>query len=111
MSIQRWSEDVIVVDLPEELRKHNELQTVIAMLRDGCTCDVVVDFSQVQVVGGPWLARLQRIQTLANESGHKLTLCGLAPATRGIFTIAHLDHLFEFAEDNFAALATPQLVG
>jgi anti-anti-sigma factor len=111
MSIQRWSEDVILVDLPETVDKHHELQKVIAMLREEGTCDVVVDFSHVHVVGGTWLAQLQKIQRLAKEGGHKLTLCNLAPATRGIFTIARLDHLFEFAEDTFTALAGPQLVG
>jgi anti-anti-sigma factor len=111
MSVHRWSEDVILVDLPEELERHDELQTVIAMLRDGVACDVVVDFSQVCVVGGAWLARLQKIQRLVNDHGHKLVLCSVAPATKAIFTIARLDHLFEFAEDRFAALAGPQLVG
>jgi anti-anti-sigma regulatory factor len=111
MSIQRWSEDVILVDLPETVGKHHELQKVIAMLREEGACDVVVDFSHVHVVGGTWLAQLQKIQRLAQEGGHRLTLCNLAPATRGIFTIARLDHLFEFAEDAFTALAAPQLVG
>ncbi len=111
MNIYRWSEDVILVDLPEELDKHHELQTVLAMLRRGDACDVVVDFSRVRVVGGAWLAQLRKIQKLANESGHRLTLCGLAPALRGVFTIAHLDDLFEFAEDRFTALTSPQLVG
>ncbi len=111
MIIQRWSEDVILVDLPEELKKHHELETVMAMLRDEGACDVVVDFSHVQVVGGAWLTQLQKIQRLVNEYGHKLTLCDVAPATRGVFTIAHLDDLFEFAEDKFAALASPHMVG
>ncbi len=111
MNIYRWSEDVILVDLPEELDKHHPLQTVLALLRRGDACDVVVDFSHVRVVGGAWLAQLRNIQKLANESGHRLTLCGLAPALRGIFTIAHLDDLFEFAEDRFTTLTSPQLVG
>jgi anti-anti-sigma regulatory factor len=111
MSMERWSDEVILVDLPEDLRKHNELHTVIALLHGGDVCDVVVDFSEVQVVGGAWLTQLRKIQKLASESGHKLTLCGVAPALRGIFTIAHLDDLFEFAEDRFTALASPQLVG
>ncbi len=111
MSIQRWSEDVILVDLPEDLTKHNGLQTVIAMLRAGSACDVVVDFSNVQVIGGPWLTQLQKIQKLVNESGHKLILCDVAPVTKGIFTIAHIDELFEFAENRFTALASPRLVG
>jgi anti-anti-sigma regulatory factor len=111
MSIDRWSEDVILVDLPGQLEKDDELQAVIRMLRHGSCCDVVVDFSHVHVVGGAWLTHLRTIQRLAHASGHKLILCGLAPATRGVFTIARLDHLFEFAEDRFAALASPQLVG
>ncbi len=111
MSIYRWSEDVILVDLPEELGKHDELQTVLAMLHARGACDVVVDFSRVRLVGGAWLTRLQKIQRLVNEYGHKLTLCNVAPTTRGIFTIAHLDPLFEFAENRFTALTSPQLVG
>jgi anti-anti-sigma regulatory factor len=94
MSIHRWSEDVILVDLAEELEKHDELQTVIAMLGDDGAYDVVVDFSHVQVVGGAWLARLQKIQRLVSEGGYKLTLCSVAPAIRGVFTIARLDDLF-----------------
>jgi anti-anti-sigma regulatory factor len=111
MSIYRWSQETILVDLPEAVDKQHELQKVIAILRDEGACDVVVDFSHVHVVGGTWLAQLQKIQRLAREGGHRLTLCHLAPATRGIFTIARLDHLFEFAEDAFTALASPQLVG
>jgi len=111
MNIDRWSEDVLLVDLPEELDKHHELQTVIRMLQQGSHCDVVVDFSRVRVVGGAWLARLLKIQRLTHECGHKLILCGMVPATRGLFTIARLDDLFEFAEDRFLALASPQMVG
>jgi CheY-like chemotaxis protein/anti-anti-sigma regulatory factor len=109
MSIQRWSEDVILVDLPEELANDDELQSVIAALHNSGDCDVVVDFSHVQTVGGAWLHRLQRIQKLVRERGHKLMLCGVPPATRGIFTIAHLDDLFQFAQDRFAALASPHV--
>lgn len=111
MSIQRWSEGVILVDLPEDLTKHRELQTVTALLRDGCVCDVVVDFSGVQVVGGAWLTQLQKIQRLVHEGGRKLILCDVAPAMRSVFTIAHIDDLFEFADDRFTALASPRLVG
>ena len=111
MSIYRWSEDMILVDLPEELDKHDILQKVIALLHHEGACDVVVDFSRVRVVGGAWLTRLRKIQQLAHEGGHKLTLCDVTPAIRGIFTIVRLDHLFEFAEDAFTVLASPQMVG
>ncbi len=110
MSIYRWSDDVILVDLPEALDRHHELQNVLSRLRERGACDVVVDFSHVHVVGGMWLTHLQKIQSLVKGHGHKLILCNVPPATRGLFTIAHLDGLFEFAEDRFTALTSPQLV-
>ena len=111
MSIHRWSEDMILVDLPREWEKHDELQTVIGMVRDRSGCDVVIDFSHVDVPSGACLRGLLEVRRLLNDCGQKLTLCSVAPATRGVFTIARLDDLFEFAEDRFAALASLQIIG
>jgi anti-anti-sigma factor len=111
MTVRSWSEDVILVDLPRELEKQNELQTVIGMVRDRGSCDVVVDFSDVDVVGGACLALLLEVRRQLNDCGHRLTLCNVAPATKGVFTVARLDHLFEFAEDRFSALVGLQTIG
>ena len=111
MSIRNWSEDVVLVDLPRELEKQDELQTVIGMVRDRGDRDVVIDFSDVDIVGGACLAALLDLRRLLNDCGHKLTLCSVAPATKGVFTVARLDHLFEFAEDRFAALVGLQTIG
>jgi anti-anti-sigma factor len=99
MSIHLGSEDVILVDLPRELENHSELQTVIGMVRDGNNCDVVVDFSHVEVVGGACLTGLLELRQLLHDCGHTLTLCCVVPAIKGVFAIARLDDLFEFAED------------
>ena len=77
------SQDVIIVDLLRELEKHNELQTVRGMLRDRGDCDIVVDFSHVDVVGGACLAGLLEVRRLLNDRGHRLTLCNVAPGTKG----------------------------
>ncbi len=108
MSIQRWSEDVILVDLPGEREEHDELQTVMSMLRAGDDCDVVIDFSHVDAVSSTCLADLLALQGLVDEGGHKVTLCSAAPGIKGLLTIARLDDLFEFAEDTFTALASLQ---
>ncbi|MGE5295597.1 MAG: STAS domain-containing protein [Solirubrobacterales bacterium] len=110
MTVQRWSEDVILVNLPKETGRQDGLQSVIALLREHGACDVVVDFSQVQKVTGDWLTHLEHIRKLANQGEHKLTLCGIAPSMRRIFAIARLDHVFDFAEDRFAALAKHRMV-
>jgi len=110
MGIQDWSQDVILVDLPRELEEHHELQTVMDMMRQGEGVDVVVDFSRVDLVGSRTFAKLLELRQLLHDSGHKLVLCGLAPATKGVFTVARLDELFEFVPDRFAALASLQMV-
>jgi hypothetical protein len=86
--------------------------TVLALpLHVGLTLPIFHDFSHVDVVGGACLAGLLEVRRLLNDCGHKLTLCSVAPATKGVFTIARLDERFEFAEDRFAALASLQMIG
>ena len=111
MSIQRWSEDVILVDLPRESEEHNELQTVTEMVHEKGDCNVVIDFSDADVVGSTTFARLLELRRVLHDSGHKLVLCGVAPPTKGVFTITRLDGVFEFVEDRFTALASLQMIG
>ena len=111
MGIQSWSEDVILVNLPRRLEDHDELQTAIAMAREKGHCNVVIDFSSVYVVGSTTFARLLELRQVLQDSGRKLVLCGLGPATKGVFTIARLDSVFEFVEDRFAALGGLQMIG
>jgi anti-anti-sigma regulatory factor len=72
---------------------------------------VVIDFSDVAIVGSPTFARLLELRQVLLDSGHKLVLCGLSPATKGVFTVTRLDSTFAFVEDRFAALARVQMVG
>jgi anti-anti-sigma factor len=110
MGIQSWSENVILVNLPQRLEDHAELQTVVEMVREREDCNVVIDFSDVAIVGSPTFARLLELRQVLLASGHKLVLCGLRPATQGVFAITRLDSIFEFVEDRFAALAGLQMM-
>ncbi|MDI6451727.1 STAS domain-containing protein [Anaerobaca lacustris] len=111
MGIQQWSEDVILVNLPRRLQEHDELQSVIDMAHKRGDSDVVVDFSSVDVVGCTTLTWLLELRQLLQDRGHTLVLCSVAPATKGIFTVARLDEVFGFVEDRFAALAHFQTIG
>jgi len=110
MGIQSWSEDVILVNLPQRPEDHAELQTVVKMAHEKGHCNVVIDFSDVAIVGSPTFARLLELRQVLQDSGHKLVLCGLSPATKGVFTVTRLDSVFEFVEDRFAALAGLQMM-
>ena len=110
MGIQNWSEDIILVDLPQEPEIGDELNSVTEMVRDRGDCEVVIDFSQVDIVTSSSLSKLLKLRKLMTDCGHRLVFCSVAPATKGIFTVTGLDGIFEIADDKFVALASLQMV-
>ena len=110
MGIQDWSDDVILVDLPQEPQMGEELKSVTGMVRDRGNCDVVIDFSEVDIVTSSSLSKLLKLRKLLTDCGHKLVFCNVAAATKGIFTVTGLDGVFELVDDKFVALASLQIV-
>jgi len=110
MGIQNWSEEIILVDLQPEPNMGEELQAVISTVRDRGNCDVVIDFSAVDIITSSSLSKLLKLRKLLTDCGHRLLFCGVAPATRGVFTVTGLEEVFEFAPDKFVALASLQIV-
>ena len=110
MGIQNWSEEIILVDLPQEPEIGDELQTVTEMVRDRGDCDVVIDFSRVDIVTSSSLSKLLKLRKLLADCGHRLIFCSVAAATKGIFTVTGLDGIFEITDDKFVALASLQMV-
>ena len=109
MGIQNWSDDIILVDLPGEPQMGDELKAVTEIVRDRGDCDVVMDFSDVDIVTSSSLSKFLKIRKLLADCGHRLVFCNVAAATKGIFTVTGIDGIFEFAEDKFVALAGLQL--
>ncbi|MEE9370658.1 MAG: STAS domain-containing protein [Sedimentisphaerales bacterium] len=110
MGIQNWSEDIILVDLPQEPNMGDELKTVTEMVLDRGDCDVVIDFSSVDIVTSSSLSKLLKLRKMLADCSHRLVCCNVAAATRGIFTVTGLDGIFELADDKFVALASLQMV-
>ncbi len=110
MGLQNWSEDIILVDLPSEPSLGDEIKTVTDVTRDRGDCDVVVDFSSVDIVTSSNIAKLLKLRKLLSGCKHRLILCGLKPQTKNIFLVTGLDNVFEFVDDKFVALASLQMV-
>ncbi len=110
MGIQNWSDDVVLVDLPREPQMVDELKAVTEIVRDRGDCDVVIDFSSVDIVTSSSLSKLLRLRKLLADCSHQLIFCGVAAATKGIFTVTGLGGIFELADDKFVALASLQIV-
>ena len=97
MGIQNWSDDVVLVDLPQEPQMGDELKTVIEVVRDRGNCDVVIDFSNVDIVTSSSLSKFLKLRKLLADCSHRLIFCNVAPATKGIFTVTGLDGVFELS--------------
>jgi anti-anti-sigma factor len=110
MGIQNWSEDIILVDLPQEPDMGEELKTVTGMVRDRGDCEVVIDFSSVDIITSSSISKLLKLRKMLGDCGHRLVFCSVAAATKGIFTVTGIDGIFEFADDKFVALAILQMV-
>ncbi len=111
MGIQNWSEEILLVDLPPEPEMGDELKTVVTTVRDRGDCDVVIDFTSIDIVTSSSLSKLLKLRKLLADCGHRLVFCSVAAATKGIFTVTGLDGIFEIAQDKFVALASLQMVG
>lgn len=111
MGIQHWSDNILVVDLPEEPELADELETLVDILADQDHCSVVIDFSSADVVTSSSLSKLLELRKILAECGRRLIFCGVPATTRGVLKVTGLDHAFELADDKFAALATLEMIG
>jgi anti-anti-sigma factor len=104
MTVENWSDDVLLVSLPADLEVSNELGAVVKMVRDKRQCDVVIDFSGVHLITSATIAELLKLRELLIEPGRRLVLCSVSRLIRGVFTVSALSHAFQFADDSSAAL-------
>jgi anti-anti-sigma factor len=110
MGIQNWEDDIVLVDLPREPEMGDELKNVTEIVRDRGDCDVVIDFSDIDIVTSSSLSKMLKLRKLLADCGHRLVFSNVAPATKGIFTVTGLEGIFEVVDDKFIALASLQVV-
>ena len=109
MGIQNWSEEILLVDLPQEPEMGDELKTVLTTVRDRGDCDVIIDFSNVDAPAASSLSKLLKLRKVLGDCGHRLIFYSVPGATKGTFTVTGLDGIFEIATDKFVALASLQM--
>jgi len=109
MGILNLSEDVIIAELPSEgLEIADELKAVNETISNECNCDVIIDFSKVEIINSSNISNLLILRSMLHEHGRQLILCNVAMVTKCIFIVAGLDEIFVFADDKSSALAAMQ---
>jgi anti-anti-sigma regulatory factor len=104
MAIQNLSEHVLLITLPAEPQLGRELETVVQSRGTNLDCDVIVDFSLVEILSSAMICNLMVLERLLSTTNRQLILCSVSQNIYGIFTRVGLHRLFRFAENEFAAL-------
>lgn len=103
MGIEHLQDNLIIVDLPKEPETSDELKKVTECVRDRCGCDVILDFSKVDVVRSTSMCQLLTLRQLLEGSKHKLIFYNVGELTKGVFKTTRLDTIFCFVDDKSAA--------
>lgn len=104
MAIQNFSEDALLITLPEQPQHGDELEMVNKMLSNTTDRDVVVDFSKVEMLTSGTICSLIILDRLLRGSGRQLVLCNVSSVIKQIFVRTDLLTVFEFADNELVAL-------
>jgi anti-anti-sigma factor len=108
MGIRVFSEDILMIDLPPQPQQSDEFETLNTMLGETIDCDVVMDFSNVEMLTSESICGLLILARLLGGAGHEFVLCSVPPAINDIFVRTGLLSVFAFADTQAEALARMQ---
>jgi anti-sigma B factor antagonist len=109
VSIENWSENIVVVELQEDPAFADDLNSVIEQTAERNDVDVVLDFAAVNYVNSSNIAKLLKLRKRLINNKRRLVLCGIDTNVWGLFLVTGLDKVFEFADSVATGLACVQL--
>ena len=109
MSIENWSENIIVAELQDDPAFTDDLSVLIDQTAEGADRDVVLNFSGVGYVNSSNIAKMLKLRKQLISNKRRLVLCGIDMNVWGIFLVTGLDKVFEFADSVSTGLATVQI--
>jgi anti-anti-sigma factor len=93
-------EDVILVKLSSSDPKiSEEFKELNSRLIEKSECDVVVDFSEVEVINSSNISNLLILRGFLEDHNRKLILYNVSTITKCIFVVAGLAEFFVFMDD------------
>jgi len=108
MTIKSYADNIILVDLPPEPDTRRELDNLMKILSAGSNCDVVIDFSRVNIMTSMALSGFLQLRKLMEESRRRLIFCNATSITKDIFKVTCFEGIFEFIDDRTEALEALQ---
>ena len=109
VSIENWSDSIVVVDLQDDPGLTDDLTGLFDQLDKKSDVDVVLDFAGVSYLNSSNIAKLLKVRKKLISDKRRLVLCGIDTNVWGLFLVTGLDKVFEFTDSVSTALATVQL--
>lgn len=104
MTIKNDSEGIILVELPAEPKIRQELDSLMGLLKSSSDNDVIIDFSDVDIMTSMSLSGFLKVREIVLEAGKRLIFTNAAALTKDIFTVTCFDGIFEFVDDQAEAV-------
>ena len=112
MPLQKWSDQIWVVQLFEEPAFSDDLEMATSQYRSCDSApDIVVDLAGVAKLNSSNLAQLLRLRKLVIDADRKIKIAGPTNAVWTLFLTTNLDKVFDFSRDTSNALAELQILG
>jgi len=108
MGIQKWSDDITVLELSDDPQFAEEVNTVLEDL-DAQPVDLVLNFAGVSFINSSNVALMLRMRKKMMTLERRLVLSDITPQVWSVFSVTGLDRIFEFTKDVSTALASVQL--
>ncbi len=100
MEIQNLPENVILVKLSSsDPNIYNELKELNETISQKSDCDVVLDFSCVEIINSSNISNLLLLRGFLEKKGRRLILYNVQTITKCIFVVAGLSESFAFVDD------------
>ena len=110
MSIENWSENILVVELQDDPAFTDDVTALCEELNGRKDVDVVLNFAGINHVNSSNIAKLLKLRKqVVIADGRQLCLCGLDTHVWGVFLVTGLDKVFEFADELSLGLASVQI--
>ena len=109
MSIEKWSDSIMVVDLQDDPVLTDDLTALFDQLEAKPGVDVVLNLTGVNYLNSSNIAKLLKVRKKLISDKRRLVLCGIDTNVWGLFLVTGLDKVFEFTESVSTALASVQL--
>ena len=107
MSLNQWSDDIVILELLDEPDFSEDTDVLLAKLRDDQNYpDVVIDLQKVSNLNSSNLGALIEIKKLLQTKDKRMLICNISDSIWSTMLATGLDQVFEFIENTMVALAS-----